>query len=644
MYKAREIAAYTPEQLWKLPDGPMVIEFDDGLLETTARETIFSAYLWVFHRMYEKTPLLIKHHIGNRRLGSSTHAEILGAGMWDAYDAYGGKLDIELLCKLLYDTVNVVYNDFTYRLEAYVATISIMDFIDVVEHPDVKKANEAALPNQTSIDHTYTDVTKILKEDPTLAGNAVAKAARSGLVSLGQILQCVSVRGFLSDISSHIFRQPIMRGYVHGIRSLYDSMIESRSAAKALMFAKEPLSAVEYFNRKMQLVAGTFKRIHMGDCGSTRYLPWEIHSGDLASFEGKYYLTENGTLQRISRSDRHLVGKTVQLRSVFYCKHTDNFGVCSTCFGDLSLSVPNWTNQGHVSSTILGERASQNVLSTKHLDGSSKVDEIEIGEYESLYIRAGTDPNTLKLAARLEGKRVMLTIFAREAKNLTDITYSQDVSTLTPARITQLTEVKVSVYNEAGNEEAVIPVSIGNRLSSLTYEMLGYLKHFGWSLTPAGDYEFDLRNWDIEAPIFELPLKHLSMVDHMKTVESMIKAPAESVYKGGKRKLETGEIIRPEPADVLLNLYKLVSTKLTMNIAHMEIILFSMMIESEEGRQYLIPRDATQGEFGVYADIMRLRSMSALMAYQGQVGALLDPRSFIVKDRPDHPLDPLLMG
>lgn len=644
MYKARDLLNYTVEQMWSLPDQSIIVEFDDGLLETTTRETIFSYYLWVFQRMYPETPLLTKHHIGNRRLGASTHADILGAGLWDAYDAYKGQLDIELLTKILYDTVNLVYNEFTYRLEAYVSTISILDFIDVVEHPEIKAANESAQPNQTSIDHTYSAVTKVLKESEELAGNAVAKAARSGLVSIGQILQCVSVRGFLSDISSRIFRRPIMRGYVHGIRSLYDSMIESRSAAKALMFAKEPLSAVEYFNRKMQLVAGTFKRIHMGDCGSTHYLPWEMHSTDLSSFEGKYYLSDNGTLQRISKKDRHLVGRTVQVRSALYCNHEDKFGVCSTCFGDLSLSVPNWTNQGHVSSTILGERASQNVLSTKHLDGSSKVDEIEIGEYESLYIRAGTDPNTLKLATRLEGKRVVLTISAREAKNLTDVTYSQDVSVLTPARITQLTEVKVNVYDAVNVEETIVSVSVGNRLSSLTAEMLAYLKLYGWSLTPSGDYEIDLRNWDVEAPIFELPLKHLSMVDHMKTVESMIKAPAEAVFKGGKKKLDTGEIVRPEPVDVLLKLYKLVRTKLTMNIAHLEIILRSMMIESEEERKYGIPRNALEGEFGVYADIMRLRSMSALMAYQGQVGALLDVRSFIVKNRPAHPLDPLLMG
>ena len=69
------------------------VEFDDGVITTTARTTIFSAYLWEYHRLYPKTPLLKdRHHIGERRLGAGTHLNILGSGMFDAYDAYGGKL------------------------------------------------------------------------------------------------------------------------------------------------------------------------------------------------------------------------------------------------------------------------------------------------------------------------------------------------------------------------------------------------------------------------------------------------------------------------------------------------------------------------------------------------------------------------
>ena len=60
--------------------------------------------------------------------------------MFDCYETYNKKIDMEVLTKIVYETLNKIYNDFTYKLEAYVSTISIFDFIEVVENEEIKRS------------------------------------------------------------------------------------------------------------------------------------------------------------------------------------------------------------------------------------------------------------------------------------------------------------------------------------------------------------------------------------------------------------------------------------------------------------------------------------------------------------------------
>lgn len=38
-YKARELLGFSSDAIWNLPDGPMKLEFDDGVIETTTRKS-----------------------------------------------------------------------------------------------------------------------------------------------------------------------------------------------------------------------------------------------------------------------------------------------------------------------------------------------------------------------------------------------------------------------------------------------------------------------------------------------------------------------------------------------------------------------------------------------------------------------------
>ena len=651
MYNARDLAAMAlndEDALWQIPDGPMKVVFDDGILETHGRATIFSAYSWPFYVLYPKTPALMCHHLGEKRVGGSTNLDLLGLVMWDCFDAYAPETPethhvpfIEELCRRTYQAINLFYNVMTYRLESYVRTLSIYDFMEVINHAVIKQANDSVQPTQLSIDHCFRKIKGVILDPRELIGNSVADAAKNGMVSMGQILQCVGPRGFVTDVDSNIFREPILTGYAHGIRTLYGSMIESRSAAKALAFTDDPLKKTEYFNRRLQLIAATMQHLVPGDCGSQDYMTWRVSATDLATIAGKYYLTDKG-LQRIKESDRHLIGERIQVRTPLSCKLPQSNSVCYRCFGELSLSVPADTNIGHVSATAVCEQASSRVLSVKHEDGSSTVDTIELSEYDQQFIRLGTDPNTIKLADRLEGRRVILLINGKEAEGISDVQYVENVTDLPVGFVSSLTEVHLTVIGKTKEEPVMIPVSVGSRHSSMTHELLAYIKQYGWTTTaPApgsatGNYQIDLSHWDMELPLFVLPLKHMNMLDYMATIETFIKSSTQGGDSKTMRDFPTAEA-------ALKEFYALVSSHLFVNIAHLEILVRAVMIRSEKHRDYRIPHHGNAVEFGSFNVTMAMRSLGSTMAFERHRFVFNDPATYLLDFRPDHPLDALLV-
>jgi hypothetical protein len=636
----RDLAKLSKEELWALTPGPITLLFDDGVLETTVNATIFSAYMFgPFYREYPKMPALICHHIGNKRLHSNSTTDVFAKLLWHCRDAYDGDEDfIERLCKRVMQITNMIYNDFNYSCEEYVGSLSILDFIDVLDHPAVADINAHVVGTKQSVEDSYKKLRRVLNDPNTLPNNPVTKAVRSGLVSIGQVLQCVGPRGICTDVDSHLFRDPILPGYVQGMRSLADSMKESRSASKAMMFTKDPLQASQYFNRKMQLLAGTFLRLHRGDCGSTTYMPWRVTSSDVDALAGKYHMTAEG-LKCFRETDSHLVGTTIQLRTIFHCLCNDQQGRCMTCFGALALSIPKNTNVGHVSTTSLCEVVSQKLLSVKHEDGSASSDGLVLSEYDRNFLEADGERSTIRLADQLDNCKIWMAIKIKEAEHINDLKYTDDVTELSVAMVSTLTEIHLVVVNPKGVEERVtLQVSDGSRKSSLTHDFLAYIKEKGWVQNGTNDsYVIDLEGWNSALPILEMPLKQINMLDYMNMLERFIRATDKGKAVKSLRDFES-------PEAGLRKLYELVSSRLFMNLAHLEVIVASVQIRSSLHRDYRLPMPGNAVEFSRYNDIMAMRSLSVAMAYERHSTTLYSTLSFTVTQRPDHLLDAMIAG
>lgn len=652
---ARSLLPMSTDEIFNTLVGEFILRFDDGEIETNSKETFYSSFAWAIHKEFPNTPLLLSHHVktvlGGKRLNSNTHLGLIGNVVWDMYKENMHIPGIrDYISEQVYNITNTMYNDLSVRLADYVVSIDILDFLEVTHHPDVKDILDNLEPTNASIEHSYNSLSKLLYDQTKLTNNSLSKAVQSNLANKNQVLQCVGPRGYLTDIDSLRFNTPVLRSYTKGMRSLHDSMIESRSCAKSLYFSKEPLQDAEYFSRKLQLLAQIIQNLHPGDCGSEEYLLWRVkppeiengkmtYEGDIKNLLGKFYLDENtNSLKAISTKDVHLYDKTIKLRSVIAgCKHPDPYGVCSVCFGQLADHVPPNSNLGHMCAVTMTEQSSQSVLSVKHLDGSTQVESIMLSKDAQFFFKTSSDHMSYLFNDQMlrSGKSVSIVLNPAEVLGLTDIHVAHNVRDLTLTRVSDIDTVGFVVKdkNEFATESAVT-IRVNNRKASLTYEFLEYIKVNGWLINSNDCYVIDLAKWDFTKTCFILPQKDFNMGDHSAALSEILESRVKEI---------TERAVPGSAPATLVELFDLVNEKLNVNLAVLEIILYSTMIVSFKENNYSLPKPWTEKGLGVSSITIPNRSLSAAMAYEYHKQTILSPKSFFKDNRPSHVMDVMLM-
>jgi len=675
---ARKIATASPQQLWDHLNGSFILSFDDGDLVTDSKETIFSSYIWEIYRRYPGTTMKKQYHVSSvlngKRYTSETHLKLMGNVLWGVYDEYSTlyafneeqKLQLRFdLAKLAYEITSYMYSELCVKCEEYAFSLDIVDFIQVLDNQrvvegyrnlhevdrKVKSGSTDGVPKmmyEVAGDHLYSEIKTVLKTDNTLFHNPLSELSRSGLVKEGQILQCVGPRMFVTDIDSIQFKHPILRGFTQGFHKFQDSLMESRSAAKALIFSKTPLQDAEYFSRKLQFMAMQVQNLHHTDCGSGRYLRWTVrgretdltgasYSGDLSRIAGKHYLDSDGALKTIKATDSHLIGQTIHMRSVLFCQHPDSYGVCSVCYGQLSESIPPKTNIGHMNSTFMCQKSSQSVLSTKHLDSSAAIEQIALSADERQYLDVGPDGNSYVFSESLRSNIVKLVIPKDKANNLSDVLEIDDVAKLKTSNIIQLSEITLLITADKSERSISLPVGSSYRKASFTHKALAHIRRLAksssWPIDKFGNYVFDMQEWDWSYPFLELPLKHFNMSDHSKDIADILESRVSQMVARDR-------FIQAE--SVLQNLFDLVNSKLHVNLAVLEIVQLGVMIRSAERKDYALPKPWTESGLGVRAKTMFYRSLGVAMAYQGHSEMFKSPDSYTVTNRMDHIFDAIL--
>lgn len=651
---ARTIANMSIEQTWQSLMGPFVLVFDDGEeILTNYKEVIYSRYFWEFHNRYPGLPILSNHHVQSvlkgGRLGMNTHIKLIKNVLWDTVDYLTPNLSAQQLLDLrselsefAYEVSNLLYNDEVRKLGRYIVGLNILDFHKVFKHPELVAAHERAQPDEESIQDIYHTIDVILKHNIDMRNNALSKFYRSGLVSDKQVQQTLGPIGYRTDINNDRFGIPIMRGYYQGLRSQRDSQIESRSAAKALNASKKDLQDTEYFSRKLRTMDMGVERLHLDDCGSTRYLNWRMRGkredepSDLETLEGKYYVSEDGSLQCIKPTDKHLLDKVLKVRSALYCAVEDPNGICAICYGKMNELIPENSNVGHANCTHVTEKNAQGVLSTKHHDSSKSIKGATIDDRTMQFLKLSVDGNRYLFSENLKtnsrGADTFLMFDSEAAPNLGDIYSVDKVQVLIESRTSELTDIYIRVGSERSEE---ITIQDGKRLPYLTYEFLHHIKQVGYSVDEeTGYYSVSLKGWNWKLPFASLPMRDFNMSDHSRDIAKVLESTVKDV-------VERDRLI--DPASTLVELTTLMNRKARVNLAVVEVTLRGAMIRSAERYDYAMPKPWTESGLGVMRNTIQYRSLAAFMAYEHHAEGIYSAESFVLKNRPDHLFDMLLM-
>lgn len=184
--------------------------------------------------------------------------------------------------------------------------------------------------------------------------------------------------GTKPDGRGGVFEKPILHSFINGgVDNPVDYFIESSTGRTAQIIKYNNVGSSGHFARLLGLNNMDSHLCHDShyDCGSTNFIQLTIKDKKmLKMLVNRYYRTNpNGIENCIKRTDTHLIGQTIYLRSPITCASAARGqGICYKCYGDLAYTVYDadinfGVNIGRVASETLSSSLTQKLLSAKHL-------------------------------------------------------------------------------------------------------------------------------------------------------------------------------------------------------------------------------------------------------------------------------------
>lgn len=643
---ARDLLNKSQEEIWNLPIGWYRLCFDDGeVVKTTSRRCIYSWYCWVFHRMYPETPLLKRHHFGMDQMNRSVHRRLLASGLTDMRRTMNitEKKRLEKFWVIIYETTNAIWNDMSENLEEYVTSTSAEDVADLLYYPPIKEINDQLqaipMPSEETVTRATKMIEKILMNDLTIAHNPMVRAIKCGAARPAQVLQIVGPIGHRTDVDGKIYQPAITRGYGHGMITLRETLIESRDACRNIFFQNRPMQMSEWNNRVIQLMTAILSNLHEGDCGTTDFL--EINIADksvLKDVVGSYmHDPEIGMLRPVERDDFGLIGQTVKLRNIIGCRHADRYGFCSTCYGELYYNVPADTNVGHIAPTEVLGPVGQLILSQKHYNGAATSIKFDLAEGMEKWLIVSEDGLSARLPETIAGSAFTVAFRGKEVRNMLDLDQI-DEEDVTGEQMSALTAIYITYNNGLGMETVAIPLNKAKNLPVFSMDFIRYIRTNGWYINGNGQYEVDMRNWDIRKNVLDMPLAQFSAPMYMNLIQEFIRG---STMKGDNTDNDT--VLKYDNlGDALVAFRNITALKLNINITQLAIILQATKIANVQERDYRPPAIKSEGVPRKFNENMRYRSVVTAYAFQNHRRTIFDPQSYLITKRPPHYLDELM--
>jgi len=640
---ADDLLKMTTAQLSKLPELYWDVTFHNGeVLHTTKRRTMYSHMYWRLHALYPGAIVRPTHHVGNGKMRQGMELDLMEVIFWDVWRDHVAHAHVDKyelvwdMAKELYKTHNGVYNFYVTDLGDYLLTGDLGDLVTMMHHPEIKEAKRLVMEEGMEMSDGYDRIIDVMRgDDPALRHNAIGMLARAGLVNLSQIVQLVSMRGRVYSTSGRIYDEPIYESYGGGIKTLAASAMETRQAAFALYMNTEPLQQTEYLNRRMQLHCEIIDRVEGHDCGTTHYADWLMGDHELHQFSGKYHFYD-GELRVIRKTDTHLIGKRLKIRTFAHCENHDPTTVCATCLGETSLIMPENTNLGHFLTVYALSLMSQLILSTKHVVASQESLFLDLIDSVNDILKLNPKNKSEVMVKGAGIQRFVIRIKTDEFHGRNRVVNSNvPARNQLASRLSNISQLMIAGADEDGNrfgDWAVIDTSLGGDGSSLSLDVLEVVQDNGWKEV---DEYMDVFLDDFKGKsIFVTPKRNESVIDYVNRARHFL-------FASQSEKSTTGDVITNHhtATEAMAALKDLFDKRMPKaNFTTVEIFIRASMtvnglqdVRLPVGGRTFIPLDARQ--------IIQRRTVSAALAYERQRGPLLEPSAVLNTNRQNHPMD-----
>lgn len=652
---ARDLLSWSEDEVWSLPLNEMSdLEFDDGVVKDVVHaEVALSWYLWQITAYYPQVPLLKEYCVKGKVVTDELVKRLFGKAVLSTRQF--PEIEQSDIWRIGYrDWYNKMFVAASTRLLRHITSFDAADVTELLDDEELKEAKAEMDGTPEAVEHVYGVIKKMFTEKPVHQNKQIVRSLRYKTVKLTQMYPSFGPLGARTDVDSVIYRVFTTRGFAEGLTKIEDFAKESRSAAKALLYNKDPVAIAEYFNRKLQFVVAYVKRIAKGDCGTYKLHTFDIPDDEngrklIDHMEGINMLVGEGKFRPIKKGEHSLCGKSIQFRTALTCKDLKNGGVCEKCFGEMSYSIPEGDNLGHVSCTSVNEPMTQGIISTKHLDFFIMTMLLKLNRNEQKFMyKKPKDEEYLYLNNETVGRGLYLQVYKKEVPEAVSLRYVEELNILNPSNISNLTEITFASRDEEGMFLPIETLSIEKKGKSASFAVpfLQHMKKVG-IVSDELYYYIPLDGFKSKSQFILYPQKHESMVAFSRTVERFLRSSKQTgsednndvdIAKGHVSMLTRygNNVDR-----ALYDTHYLLASKInTMYLGHLAVVLAASRVCSPEELDYAIG-SSDDAVFATHDDIIRYNSLGVSWQYQAQPTYLNDFDSYLVKKRMSSTLDDL---
>lgn len=671
----QEFLKFTFEEINAECHKSMNVLFSDGVLHLNPNEIKFNRIVWDVFNVITNIPIRTKHsiteHYVNGIFTGGSFLKVLECIYGDVIEyccrpTYSRAILNDYLFEKFQDIYNEVYNKIVCEKFEYCTSVDVLDLMEIQFQPELLDAMKALDTDKSekALERAYNSLHNVIMNSEHLKNNSVAKGYISGNFKRDQVKQILGPRGFVAELTSMLFQEPVCSSLLFGLRSNYEIAVESRTAAKSLHVSHQSIEQSEYLARTLQIITMRMQRLVDGDCGSTKYFEWYldpdpiIGKSELKLLVGKHYLDEEtNTLKTIREHDTHLIGKTLKLRSPIHCQHPDQKCICVACLGELSYGIPYSTNIGHMAATEFTEKISQSILSTKHLTVSAKSIDFALGPTEVIYLQKVGDDGLRLNPKGFNTKKLQYDLIIRQdsARGLSGMSEDTKVDSLVPDKITRLDDVILRITDKQGREQyeslqiafsknLVKSKKVTHSSKVFGYLSIDFLKYIIKGIdgkpmyqleTGTDQYIINLNGWldnmnkeKEKARIVEYPKLEYSFMQLTKEVRGSVSKKGMVENLGENEKSVEGFI---------QNLFNLLNHKLDINLGLIEIVGCAFTVLNKETGDAHVGRALSQ-DIASVSEIIAHISLGASYGFERHRTNVLNPITFF-HNNVNHPLD-----